>query len=184
MSRPLGSTATPSEQRLHGYYGPVRQRAPRRYSVPPVSAVGTLPLATHSQPGRRIDTRLLTFRARAADQAHAASTPDITWPEPGTPARLIPEEGAGPPVSMPPLTFDASTTTPAPSMSPDQTLLERLPGPHLTRSSRAFSPDAHHDGLQPTQHQGGLTPAPEGRRRRATKPPSLAQHHFLELSPT
>src|SRR3954462_2148195 len=67
----------PSKQRLHGYYGPVRQRAPRRYSMPPVSAVGRLPLATLAayDPGRRIDARLLTFRARAADQAHAASTP-------------------------------------------------------------------------------------------------------------
>ena len=37
---------------------------------------------------------------------------------------------------------------------------------------------AHYDGLQPTQHQGGLTPSPEGRRRRANKPPSLAQHRL------
>src|SRR3954447_24558952 len=28
----------PSKQRLHGYYGPVRQRAPPRYSVPPGAA--------------------------------------------------------------------------------------------------------------------------------------------------
>ena len=28
----------PSEQRFHGYYGPVRRRAPRRYSMPSVSA--------------------------------------------------------------------------------------------------------------------------------------------------
>ena len=42
----------------------------------------------------------------------------------------------------------------------DRALLERLPDPHLTRSSPAFSLYAHHDGLQPTQHQGGLAPAP------------------------
>src|SRR5215217_5918680 len=51
-----------------------------RYSMPPVSAVGRLPLATLEacDPGRRIDARLLTFRARAADQAHAAFTPGTT----------------------------------------------------------------------------------------------------------
>ena len=36
-------------------------------------------------PGRRIDARLLTFHARAADQAHAASTPGATWPVHGYP---------------------------------------------------------------------------------------------------
>ncbi len=39
--------------------------------------------------------------------------------------------------------------------------LERLPDPHLPGSSPAFSLDAHHDGLQPTQHQGGLAPTPQ-----------------------
>jgi hypothetical protein len=38
----------PSEQQLHHYYEPIRQRAPHRYSMPPVSAVGTLPLATRA----------------------------------------------------------------------------------------------------------------------------------------
>src|SRR3954469_25609418 len=94
----------PSKQRLHGYYGPVRQRTPRRYSMPPVSAVGRLPLATLEayNPGRHIDARLLTFRARAADQAHAASTPGTAWPIIGTPARLITGEQPDPPLSMPP----------------------------------------------------------------------------------
>ncbi len=82
----------PSEQRLRSYYGPVRQRAPHRYSMPPISAVGTLPFATFGtyNPGRRIDAHLLTFRARAADRAHAASTPDTTGPGTRAPARLIP----------------------------------------------------------------------------------------------
>lgn len=53
-----------------------------RYSMPPVSAVGTLPLATReTDPQARtatFDARLLTFRARAADQAHATYTPGTT----------------------------------------------------------------------------------------------------------
>lgn len=46
MSRPLGSTPTPSQQGLLSYYGPVRPRAPRRYSprqrfCPALAASGT-----------------------------------------------------------------------------------------------------------------------------------------------
>ena len=41
------------------------------------------------------------FRARAADQAHAASAPDTAWPVHRVAARLIPGAGQGPPVSMP-----------------------------------------------------------------------------------
>ena len=38
-----------------------------------------------SDPGRHIDARLLAFRARAADQAHAAFTPGTAWPVIGHP---------------------------------------------------------------------------------------------------
>jgi hypothetical protein len=175
----------PSEQKLHRYYEPVRRQAPHRYSLPPVSAVGRLPLTTLEayDPGRRIDARLLTFRARAADQAHAASTPDTTWPIHGHPPDSSRE-------SKIPLGFDAISsfrrlnddTRTKPTTRPSA--LERLPDPHLTRSSRAFPLVAHHDGLQPTQHQGGLAPTPVGRRWRASKPPSLAQHHLCKGSST
>jgi len=78
----------PSEQRLLGYYGPVRQRAPRLVLSAFGFCLGTLPLATirgHRPPVDGVDARLLTFRARAADQAHAASTPGAAWPEHGNP---------------------------------------------------------------------------------------------------
>jgi hypothetical protein len=152
----------PSEQELHRYYEPVRRRAPPRYSMPPVSAVGTLPLATRATtPHRPIDARLLTFRARAADQAHVASTPDTTWPGTRAPARLIPGISGGPGFDAICMGFRRLNSARS-AESSGRTLLERLPGPHLTRSRRAFSPDARHDGLQPTQHRGGLTPAPAG----------------------
>src|ERR1700694_4497650 len=89
MSRPLGSAPTSRQQELHSYYGPVRRRTPHRYSVPTVSASArslSRPGGQQTQlNGRRIDARLLTFRARAADQAHAASTPGTTWPIHGHP---------------------------------------------------------------------------------------------------
>ena len=101
MSRPLGSTATPASSGFTATTGRSASERRDRYSMPPVSAVGTLPLATITTSVAVFDARLLTFRARAADQAHAASTPDTTWPGTRAPARFIPRGYQGPPVSMP-----------------------------------------------------------------------------------
>ena len=180
----------PSEQRLHSYYEPVRQRAPRPVLNASGFCLGTLPLATLEacDPGRRFDARLLTFHARAADQAHAASTPGTTWPRTRAPARLISRDEAGPPISMPSKPFRRLNSD-APPGHPGRALLERLPGPHLTRSSRAFSLIAHHDGLQPTQHQGGLTPAPagptpEGQQASISRTAPLFKDVFLHSPPS
>jgi len=81
---------------------------------------------------------------------------------PRAPARLLPRGYQGPPVSMPSHAFRRLNSARPPRIFPDRALLERLPGPHLTRSRRAFSLDAHHDSLQLTQLQGGLTPTPAG----------------------
>ena len=66
-----------------------------------------------------------------------------------------------------PLAFDATSIflttpqqrTPTPRL-PGRALLERLPGPHLTRQARLL-PIAHHDGLQPTQHRVVWRPPPK-----------------------
>jgi predicted MFS family arabinose efflux permease len=63
-----------------------RQRTPHRYSVPhgfrrPGRSLSP-PLPSQ---GSRIGARLLTFHARAADQAHVASMPGTTWPVSGHP---------------------------------------------------------------------------------------------------
>jgi hypothetical protein len=86
------------------------------------------------------------------------------------------------PVSTP------QTTTPVPGISPDQTILERLPDPHLTRSSLAVSPNAHHDGLQPTQLRGGLAPTPagptpEGQQSSISRIAPLFRNRFLHRPP-
>jgi hypothetical protein len=82
MSRPLRSTPTPASRCFTTTTGRSASERLNRYSMPPVSAVGTLPLAVReTDPQARTaasSARLLTFRARAADQAHAASTPDTT----------------------------------------------------------------------------------------------------------
>jgi hypothetical protein len=165
MSRPLRSTATPASSRFTANTSRSASKRRNRYSMPPVSAVGTLPLAARrTDPQARtaaFDARLLTFRARAADQDHAASTPGTTWPTTRAAARLVSEDEAGPPISMPSKPFRRLNNA-HPTQNKGRALLERLPGPHLTGSSPAFSPNARHDGLQPTQHRGGLTPTPAG----------------------
>jgi len=145
----------PSEQELHGYYGPVRQRAPPLVLNTFGFCLGTLPLATLEayDPGRRIDARLLTFRARAADQAHAASTPGTAWPGTRAPTRLIPKDTPEPPVSMPSQSFDASTAHARPRSPPAERFLERLPGPHLTRSLPRRFP-----GRSPRQSSANAAP--------------------------
>src|SRR3954470_3620517 len=148
--------------------------------MPPVSAVGRLPLATVEacDPGRHIDARLLTFHARTADQAHAASTPGTAWPVIGTPARLITGEQPDPPLSTTSITL---TTL-------QQRTPHRSPGRALSGTSSWSPPDAS-SAPSPCRSprrssanaaQAGLTPPPEGRRRRANKPPSLAQHRLYE----
>jgi hypothetical protein len=125
-----------------------------------------LPLATLEAcaPGRRIDARLLTFRARAADQAHAAFTPGTAWPVIGSPARLVTREQPDPSLSMPPR-FVLTTPqqgTPTRRLQAGR-FLERLPGPHPTRSS-APSPCCSPRRSSTNAAQGGLAPSPEGRR--------------------
>ena len=94
MSRPLRSTPTPASRRFSANTSRSASKRRDRYSMPPVSAVGTLPLtARQTDPQARtaaFDARLLTFHARAADQDHAASTPDTTWPTTRAAAKLIP----------------------------------------------------------------------------------------------
>src|SRR5450755_2945304 len=168
MGRPLRSTATPASSSFSANTSQSASEHLNRYSMPPVSAVGTLPLAARrTDPQARTaasSARLLTFRASAADQDPAASTQGTTWPGAREPARLVSEDEAGPPILMPSKPFRRlNNARPNPLAYPGfERILERLPGPHLTGSSPALSPNARHDGLQPTQHRGGLTPTPAG----------------------
>ena len=183
MSRPLRSTPTPASRRFTATTS--RSADERRVGTQCLrcDSLGTLPLAIlrTCDPDRHIDARLLTFRARAANQARAASNAGHRLARTRAPARLIPSGETT-------LGFDAISPfrrlndDAQPTLGPDA--LERLPDPHLARSSPAFSLNAHHDGLQPTQLQGGLASAPVGRHWRASNPPSLAQHRLCEGSST
>ena len=81
-----------------------------------------------------VSARLLTFRARAADQAHAACTPGTAWPVNGHLPRLSREHSKDPRFRC-----HLKLTTLQRRRPAQPGALERLPGPHLTRSSRAVS---------------------------------------------
>jgi hypothetical protein len=155
MSRPLRSTTTPASSGFTATTGRSASERRDRYSMPPVSAVGTLPLAARqTDPQARTAAfvaRLLTFRARAAAQDHAAFTPGTAWPTITGSRQAHPEGEIKPPG------FDAiySVSTPQ-QRTPGlfgRTLLERLPGPHLTRSEPRRFP-----GRSPRQSSANAAP--------------------------
>jgi hypothetical protein len=92
----------------------------------------------HPDQGSSVQARLLPFHADAAGQAHVASTPDTTWPVDGHPPDSS-QEHLNAPVLMSSEDFRRSSSV-------------RLPDPHLTPLTAPFL-IAHHDGLQPTQHE-------------------------------
>jgi len=83
MSRSLGSTPTSSGQGLHSYYGPVRRRAPHRYSVPSVSTSAR----SLSRPGGctspwTADVSTLAF-SRSVQEQQTRLTPPLRRAPPG-----------------------------------------------------------------------------------------------------
>src|ERR1035437_6077342 len=115
--------------------------------------LGTLPLATggsldpvNGRRYRRSPSHVPCKSSRPGSRRLYAGPPLANT---RAPARLIPRGDTGPSVSMPINFYDASTATPN-RVAPGRPLLARLPSPHLTHLVRLF-PDAHHDGLQPTQ---------------------------------
>src|SRR5213078_4848803 len=83
--------------------------------------------------------RLLTFRARAADQDHVVSAPGTAWPIHGHPPDSVPGDEKTLPVLMP--SQGVSTLSQrTPHFAPRSVghFLERLPDPHLTPHVRLF----------------------------------------------
>jgi hypothetical protein len=181
MSRPLRSTTTPASSGFPATTDRSASERRDRYSI----AFGLLPRHAPSRdlgacdPGRCFDARLLTFRARAADQDHAAYTPGTTWPTIGSPPSSSRRACNDLRFRCRLRNFRRLTSArPRP-----RALLERLPDPHLTRSSAPF-PCRSPRRSSANAAQGGLAPAPEGRHRRASSPPSLAQLRLWKGSST
>src|ERR1035441_6271877 len=95
-------------------------------------------------------TRLLLFRAEAADRARVACMPDTTWPVSGYPP------GSSRVAETP--RFRCRLRV---SARQQRFARARLPGPRLTPNWRLFL-IAPHDGLQPTQHEAAWSLPPQG----------------------
>ena len=151
--RPLAPHPLRSAE-LHSYYGRVRQRARRRYSAPrgfrrlEISlSLRKAPQQCPGSPSRVPEKRL--------GRDHAACMPDAAWAIHGLPPGL----SQGRDATLVSTSSDRFRHVNGRGLTP----IAHLPDPHLTRSSRAFSHDVQHNGLQP-MHLGRFEASP----RRAT----------------
>jgi hypothetical protein len=147
-----------AQQGSHSYYEPVRQHAPRRYSLPS----RLQPLGNSLSPSSTAVSRR-AFPRSVQEQQTGLTSPTCRTP-PGQKSGHPPDSSRadllhpGSDVTL--LSNDTSTAI------PETRTAHRLPDPHLTHLVRLFH-IAHHDGLQPTQHVVVCRHPPQGRRRRA-----------------
>jgi hypothetical protein len=134
VSWPLGSTATPASSDFTATTG--QSASVRRIGT---QCLWLLPRARSLSPANR------QYRRTPSHVPHKSSRPGSRRLHAGhhlanrrAPARLIPGGCRGPPVLMPSNQLSTSRQR-RPSEAFRRTVLERLPGPHLTRSCRAFS---------------------------------------------
>ena len=131
--------------------------------------LGTLPLATGGPPdpvnGRqyRCSPSHVPCKSRRPGSRRLCAGHRLANTR--APARLIPRELGGPSVLMPPEYLRRFDSDARPG-EPVRTLLARLPGPHLTHRCAPF-PCRSPRRSSANAAQGGLAPAPVGRRWRA-----------------
>src|SRR6266704_661186 len=125
---------------------PSRHQHRRERSLSPARASG---------PGSR-GTRLLLFRAEAADRARVVYMPDTAWPVSGHPP------GSSRGSQNTPVSMSAKSV----STRQQRFTCARLPGPHLTPLTTPFP---HRSPRRSSANAacGGLKPPPAGRLRRA-----------------
>ena len=131
--------------------------------MPSVSALARS-LSRPSRPATPVAVSTLAF-SRSVQEPQTRITPPLRRTPPGQKRGHPPSSSRGKnqaPRFRCHLNHFRRLNDDAPPSLPGRAILERLPGPHLTGSSPAFSLDAHHDSLQLTQLQGGLTPTPTG----------------------
>src|SRR5688500_17121078 len=181
ISRPLGSTATPASSGFTATTG--RSASERRVGT---QCLRCLPLARSlSRPWRPTTPVAISTLAfsRSVQEPQTRLTPPPRRAPPGQSSGHPPgssRENSQTPRFRCHLDYanDASPAHPHPGL-PERALSgtsswsppDASSAPSPCRSPRRSSANAA---------QGGLTPPPEGRRRRANKPPSLAQHRLSE----
>jgi hypothetical protein len=145
MSRPLGSTPTPASRGFTATTG--RSASERRIGTQCLRLFPRHAPSRHQGAQRRPIETGGRYRRSPSHVPCKSRRPGSRRLRTGhhlangrVPARLIPGAGQRPPVSMPPFIsqcFNSDTRETQHHHHSDA--LERLPGPHLTRSSRASS---------------------------------------------
>ncbi len=141
MSRPLGFTATPASSGFTATTGRSAGKRRNWYSAPSVSASAR---SLSRSPGHMAPDGL--YRRSPSHVPCKSRRPGSRRLYAGhrlahtrAPARLISEGAPEPPISMSSTELRRLNSDTRPGDLPGRALLERLPGPHLTRSSRAVS---------------------------------------------
>ncbi len=141
MSRPLGSTPTPASRDFPATTG--RSASERRVGTPCLRFLPR-PAPSRNQ-GARLQPIETGWRYRRSPShvpcksrrpAHAASAPGTAWPILGSPPGSSRERDKDPRFRCR-LRFTALQQRRPDRPTPGRAILERLPGPHLTRSRRA-----------------------------------------------
>src|SRR5215204_896142 len=180
ISRPLGSTATPASSGFTATTG--RSASERRIGT---QCLRFLPLAgSLSRPWRPttpVAVSTLAF-SRSVQEPQTRLTPPSRRAPPGQSSGHPP--GSSRENSQTPA-FDATSITLTTLQQRTPTPVSRAGGfwnvfPVPPDASSAPSPCRSPRRSSANAAQGGLTPPPEGRRRRANEPPSLAQHRLCE----
>ena len=176
--------AHPSEQALHGYYEPVRQRTPHRYSVPSVSA-SARSLSRPRANDPPVAVSALAF-SRSVQEPQTRITPPLRRTPlgqyTGTRQAQFSRKEPGPRFRCH-LRFSTLQRRRPSRTSQAERFWDVFPVP-TWRDQAAPFPCRSPRRSSANAAQGGLAPAPAGRRRRANHPPSLAQHRLRKGSPT
>ena len=183
MSQPLGSAPTTSRQGFHSYYGLVRRRATATVLSASGFCLGTLPLlgrvAARAQlNGRRCRRSPSHVPCKSRRPGSRRLYAGHRLARTRAPARLVPGGKQGPRFWC-----RLGLSTPQRRRSARSPPAEHfwnvflVLNTHLTHLVRLF-PGRSPRRSSANAAQGGLTPAPVGRRRRANDPSSLAQLRF------
>jgi len=177
----------PSEQGLRSYYKPVRQRTSHRYSMPSVAASARSLSPTGGPTNSPVNGRSVSTLAfsRSVQEPQTRLTSPLRRTPPGQYDGLPPGSSRGRD-EYPRFLMSPEIITTLQRRHPPGTPAEYFWHVFLIPPDASRAPFPCRSPRRPSTNaaQGGLTPAPEGRRPRANHPPSLAQHRHRKNSPT
>jgi hypothetical protein len=143
VSRPLRSTPTPASRSFPATTGRSASERRDRYSMPSVFCLGTLPLATLGacDPGRLFRRSLSHVPCKSRRPGSRRLYAGHRLASNAGSRQAHPKDRSAPRFRCHLNRFRRLNDDARPSTSPDRTILERLPDPHLTRSTPRLLPE-------------------------------------------